>query len=287
MFPYKRTYARHWKYRNVNIIEPAIKKYFIYRYMPLSIFRKCVKSGEFRFKEPSEWPDRFESRFYTAEYTNPAKRMIKPQHVFAFCTTQERDCDPSWSQYASGEPTIQIKINRQKWLNALNAWAQTNHSTIYEGVVNYDLNESHISILHNSIHKLCNGTVKPVAGHQQIFGVFDLHSYFSLLLFKRKAYKYEQEVRYFVVPRINSQQKRYIDIKVFDFELIEEIRYSRAISKIHLYMLVCLMKKKGIGVNINFKTGGNINVKGKEIPIRPFDINEGTYADHDHHIVIN
>ena len=141
MTRYKLTFKPHSNYSKIHISGELNGKVFIYRYMPFSVFIKCLCTKTFRFNEPSQWPDQFESRFYNATYSSPKNDLI-PHKVFAFCTTAKRDCEPSWSIYASNEPTIQIKINRSKWLSSLNKWNKDKKNskfTIYDSKVNYDV----------------------------------------------------------------------------------------------------------------------------------------------------
>lgn len=280
MTKYKQTFKKHHKYKIHTAVET--NKTYVYRYMSYSTFIRCLLSGAFRFSEPSQWPDKFESRFYNAIYTPPKKDII-PYKVYAFCTTAERDCEPSWSIYASGEPTIQIKINRKKWLKLLNNWKNDNENfTIFEAPVNYDLQESHIA----NIHKPgCNR-------HNELFHDFDLDSYLSLLLLKRKAYNYEQEIRYFLVLPNNEQNKNisntYLDIAVFNTDIIEEIRFSPQLSVSNLSQILIIFEKDGWTIPLQpFKLKNIIIEKNSEkIKLCAFDISEGTYADFSEPIII-
>jgi hypothetical protein len=279
MTKYKQTFKKHRKYKIHTAVET--NKTHVYRYMSYSTFIRCLSDKTFRFSEPSQWPDKFESRFYSAQYTSPKNKKI-PHKVFAFCTTAVRDCEASWSIYASGEPTIQIKINRQEWLKLLNNWKADNKNfTIFEAPVNYDLQESHIA----NIHK------PPMTGHHELFHKFDLYSYLSLLLLKRKAYSYEQEIRYFLVLQKNTEQNisnTYLDIAVFTTDIIEEIRFSPQLSVSNLSQILTIFKEDGWSIPLQpFKLENIIIEKNsKKIKLCAFDISEGTYADFSQPIII-
>lgn len=285
MTRYKLTFKPHSDYSKIHISGELNGKVFIYRYMPFSVFIKCLCTKTFRFNEPSQWPDQFESRFYNATYSSPKNDLI-PHKVFAFCTTAKRDCEPSWSIYASNEPTIQIKINRSKWLSSLNKWNKDKKNskfTIYESKVNYDLKEAHIAVIHkpNFVNKKNN--LQKTKGYDILFKNFDLDSYLSLLLLKRMAYSYEDEIRYMIVQQhkeeIDSKDEKYLDLPIFDFDFIKEIRFSPQLSLCQLCKILTIFEGNGW---VPQQTGIKkviLKKDNKEIPLYAFDILEGTYAD--------
>ena len=264
MVKYKRTSERHSQLKNVYLIEDKVTLRYIYRYIPLATLTQSIE-----FKEPSQWWDEFEKRFYCAEY-NQQKYPGYPKKLFALCTTAERDSEAGWKMYKHTEdPLIQIKINRKKFIEALSLYYKNKDVAIYEGKVNYDIKEAHISILHMpSYTKTIKEVEKiyPVKGHDEIFNNFDMDSYLSLLLLKRDAYSYENEIRYFIVPLDEEcNNKDIIPIKGKNWlDFVEEIRCSPA------------DKNKVLEV-----IEGYNNIK-----LSVFNINKGTYSD-DEKIIIN
>lgn len=244
---------QHSRLKNVFLFEDKVTLRYIYRYISLSSLTKPIE-----FKEPSLWPDKFESRFYCAKY-DQQKYPAFPRKIFALCTTANRDSEPSWKMYKQpNEPLIQIKINRKKFLEYLNQFAQSKAMILYEGKVNYDLNEHHISILHlPNYTRIVKGVPQnyEVKGHKQLFDNFDMNSFLSLLLLKRKAYDYENEVRYFLVPSEKSNIGNIITLDINWLSFVEEIRcYPQDVDIV----------KNEICDNIK---------------ITPIDINKGTYID--------
>ena len=108
--------------------------------------------------------------------------------------------------------------------------------------------------------------IYPVKGHDEIFNNFDMDSYLSLLLLKRDAYSYENEIRYFIVPLDEecNNNKDIIPIKGKNWlDFVEEIRCSPADKdKVHEV------------------------IKGYNIKLSDFNINKGTYIN-DENIIIN
>ena len=247
---YKQT-SKEMKSRNVYSIGQTNSKWFIYRYMPLEAFKACLTSGQVRFAEPSTWNDEYEKRFYNADYDTQLKAPANTHpRLFAFCATIEKESEPGWKMYSSCQPAVEIKINRKKWLKALSAVAKQQAIKIYEGQVNYDIKPSHIQILHKATYQKKGTAIPyPVTGHDELFRPFDLDSYLSLLLIKRKAFDYEKEMRYLAIPEV-APQDQFIFFDIAWAEIIEEIRVSTSISLEAYYDLQELLKQKGISPDI-------------------------------------
>lgn len=241
--------------------------------MPLETFKTCLTSGQVRFAEPSTWNDEYEKRFYNADYNTQLKAPANTHpRLFAFCATFEKESEPGWKMYSNCQPAVELKINRTKWLEALSVIAKHQNIKFFEGQVNYDIKPSHIQILHKATHlrmKKGTETSYPVTGHDVLFRPFDLDSYLSLLLIKRKAFDYEKELRYFAIPEVAPQEKyMYFDIPWA--EIIEEIRLSDSISikepKEHKNFqdLQDLLKKHGISPDILSEYNINKDYKNKD-----------------------
>lgn len=223
---YKRKLSRLKSFSHIYSLDtPICRKRYLYHYISIkhaiTMFSKTTNN--LRFVEPSIWTDSFEKRFYTADYNTllHASADAYPR-LYAFCNTIQKDSVPSWKMYSSGsEKTIQLKINRSNWLKELNRIATQYECFVYEGLVSYELSEAHLAILHQANYSR-GSKIYPVSGHDKLFSKFDLTSYLSLLLFKRDAYKWEDEIRYFLIP--NSVEESELFISIDWNEVIEEVR---------------------------------------------------------------
>lgn len=287
---YKHSFSQHWKFPHIYVDDVNKKISYIYRYMSWKIFMKCIREESFRFVEPSIWPDKFESLFYRAKYNFNGSENIIPSKVYALCTTRERDCEPSWNSYASKEMTIQIKINRLKWLESLNQWNKKDGNIeykIYEGTINYDVKEAHLAVLSQPTFSI-NENAYTTSGQGELFSNFDINSYISLLLLKRKAYSYENEIRYFLIPPQDKiLEENYFEPKVFNTDIIEEIRYSPKLPKCMFCAMIFALKNKGWKIESQNVRKTIVEKNGHKILIHSFDINTGTYVDFNTPLVIN
>ena len=74
----------------------------VYKYMTLEAFLTSLYCRTWRFFEPSKWNDKFEQRFYCANYTIPTAIGNTPQ-LFATCVTRERNSEAAWKVYSHGQ----------------------------------------------------------------------------------------------------------------------------------------------------------------------------------------
>lgn len=174
---------------------------FIYKYMDLEAFIVSLATASIRFVEPVQWQDKSEGRFYNASYVNVPTAKGNTPAVLASCFSYAPVNESAWRLYSHaktglGARCVKLKISkklfRQEILQGNRGYA------LYEGLVNYSLDNFQLNNLHR--RQLPNGN--PNKLYNEVFDGFDLASYLSLLLVKRQAFAHEQELRYFMVPDV-------------------------------------------------------------------------------------
>lgn len=220
----------------------------IYKYMTLETFMTCLYTGTWRFFEPNKWQDKYERRFYCAEYQFPNTHEAAPK-LFATCATRERNSEASWKVYAGGtglsQHCLQLELNLVEFRKQL----QASDFLLEEKVVTYE-HDGYIENLH-----------KPDDSNYQLyFQPFSRRNFISLLSLKRKAYEYEKEVRFFLIPkdpqgeRSHGKQKSdYQDIPIEWTKLIKSARIDKYCSPAELKSLqqACF----AAGINPKFSCG--------------------------------
>ncbi len=189
----------------------------LFKYMTIKSALTCLEDGNIMFQEPSQWKDQFESRFYCADYSSLPFFAQHPEWVnklFACCFTTNPQCEAAWKMYGSDfgrddeRFCVRLKINRNALRNCLNHYALTNDMRVYEGKVNYGMTNYTIEHLHELQLVKRNGEQVNNADYKKYFHNFQFADYLRLLLIKRKAFKYEDEFRTFLVPNENMLQKK-------------------------------------------------------------------------------
>ncbi len=216
----------------------------LYKYMTLDAFIQCIENGSIMFQEPSGWNDQFEKRFYNANYKNVTRRVEDYPKVFATCLTETKDSEAPWKVYSSQNKglgrCIQIEINLEKFRQQLYAFASSNGFDVYEGKVLYGLDETEIMNLHT----------KKSPFFKLFFNTFNLNHFLWLLFIKRPAYKYEDEVRFFLVPRVTESrnkrrpERKYVPVSWGD--LIREVRIDENCSDSEKLVINRICEENGI-----------------------------------------
>lgn len=221
------------------------KQMYMYKYMDIETAIKCLKGRNIMFVEPILWPDKYESRFYTANYSKIVKDFnnITPK-LYACCFTFSRASEAAWKTY-SYEKTglasrcVQFRINKRLFREALNMHAKDNDCKIYEGPIDYSLTDDQINRLH-----------LPSSGYlyDSIFNNnFSFHNYLSLLLIKRQAFNYENEYRYFIVPNDGKANDRIFPTIPWS-SMIVDVKVDKKCSNIEIEILSTYLKENGIEI---------------------------------------
>lgn len=162
----------------------------LYKYMNVKYAIEFLKTGNFLMNEPSAWSDPYEKRFYTADYGNI--KGFKPHRIYCSCFTQKVSNEAAWRMYGSRDTgiasrTIRFEFRRSTLLQALDYGLRSGN--IYIGNALYDYTSKQIDGMHLQKNPL----------YSRYFRNFSLDKFLNLLLIKRKAFDYEQEVRMFLV----------------------------------------------------------------------------------------
>ena len=224
---------------------------FIYKYMNLEAAIMSLTNGTIRFVEPHTWQDKFEGRFYNASYAQVKGAAGNTPPVLACCLTHAPVNEAAWRVYSSGEKglgahCVQFKINKKAFREAVAK--NSKGFCLYEGLVNYELDEYEIQHLHQRY----TPSGKDNELYLQFFQDFDLASYLSLLLIKRQAFRHEQELRYFLVPGEDEMELKgdlvSKDIKVQWKDFLVDVKVDEGCSDLEMAILSNALKLQGIAI---------------------------------------
>ncbi len=223
-------------------LQPFCKNKAVYKYMDLETAIICLSSGTIRFSEPTLWPDKYEGRFYTADYTNVCTDKSCTPKLYACCFTCNKTSEAAWSIYSRGKTGIgnrcvQFQIDIAQLRKALNAYCKEQKATLYEARIDYRISEEIINGIHRSSSPY----------YQIFFKNFTLNSYLSLLSIKRSAFYDENELRYFIVPNDQNLHQK-LDISLSWKELIKAIYIDDKMSDIEKKILRSYCQEAGLTI---------------------------------------
>ncbi len=271
------TPARQIAYRYTEDIEGKISlskeemRYTkVFRYMTLDAFLTSLYCGTWRFFEPSKWKDKFEQRFYCANYTLSAAIGKTPQ-LFATCVTRVKNSEAAWKVYSNGQGLGAHCLQLELDIVELRKQLRASGLRFEEKLIIYEP-ENVIMDLHKKR--------KPY--YKKYFGSFTLDSFLNLLSLKRDAYTYEQELRFFIIPmnggrRNKCKKAQYQDMKIDWSRVITKVRIDKKCSDAELVSIqrACI----SIGINPvikNYTFIGNIVPPAgiKDVEFERFDIDD-------------
>lgn len=257
---------------DISVTKEEMRYTKVYKYMTLDAFLTSLYRKNWRFFEPSKWNDKFEQRFYCANYTFPAAKNNTPQ-LFATCVTRAKNSEAAWKVYSHGQGLgahcLQIELDIVDLRKQLRASG-------------YRFEEKPVVYKHENLilelHKKKN------AYYKEYFNSFTLDSFLRLLSLKRDAYTYEQELRLFLIPlkggkRNTCKKAQSKDIKINWDTVITKVRVDKKCSDAELASIreACLF----VGINPIIKNYTFIdnarNIAGlklKDVEFERYDIDD-------------
>ncbi|MBQ8807313.1 MAG: DUF2971 domain-containing protein [Bacteroidaceae bacterium] len=163
----------------------------IFKYMSLSYAIDTIRKDTLWFSDPEEWNDPYESYFMNNAYVNANNPFDFPlkEKVYASCFTMVSNSEAQWKAYCDQGISIRFDILRDEFLLALD---RLSHKyDVYIG-----------KVIYLPTHKLNNLNVPAVLnamGNPPVTN--DIEKALYLMLCKRVAFSYEQEIRVFLIPK--------------------------------------------------------------------------------------
>jgi hypothetical protein len=162
----------------------------VFKYMPLNRFVNSIKEKNLVFVSPNAWYDPFEQLYYGIDCSS---RGYKTENIACMCVSEKSSTneDASWRVYSeSNDKAVRISFDYDKLLQLLEEYASNKGFEVYIGKVDYSLKKDEIKKLY--LHTSDN--------HLKYFpNEMTREHYLSLMLLKRTAFRYENEVRIFLV----------------------------------------------------------------------------------------
>lgn len=174
-----------------NLVNCNILSKSLYKYMKLSRVLEMLKDKTITFVSPELWNDPYETKYLKTDYS--AIGYIRPEQIYCFCARADNASEEaSWNIYsnAQDDPLIKLSIKTLTFLDYIKNYAAKHNCHVYYSKVNYDLKTADIAELYKTDNKY----------HLEYFDEFDEEKYIKVMSLKRQAFKYENEIRLFVVP---------------------------------------------------------------------------------------
>lgn len=223
------------------------KKYYttVYKYMTIEAFLISLYTKTWRFFEPSKWNDKYEQRFYCANYQIDGAKNATPQ-LFATCVTREKNSEAAWKVYSHGQGLGSHCVQLELDIDKLRSELRNSGLTIAEKPVEYK-DEKYILDLHIE---------EKSKDYTKYFTSFSVEKFLKLLTLKREAYNYEQEVRLFAIPKDYTERSmgnnsRYKDLAIDWSKVIRKVRIDKTCTDAELISIQQACFSVGINPVVN------------------------------------
>lgn len=208
-----------------------LSKTLLYKYMPLERVLEMLTNQTLWFANPTIWKDPFEKRFIENKYEIDGAQREFPwkNRVYCMCATQTATSEAYWNAYSANEIGVSIKFNRKNLLAELDRLAALGNR-IYIGKVEYQ--QTQIIKRRLTSNTFLNPTGKPITS----LGKEDLKV--RLLLLKRLAYQYENELRFFIIrDKAAKQDGTILKYNIDNTNLIDSIALDPRIGSLTVELL--------------------------------------------------
>lgn len=208
-----------------------LSKKLLYKYMPLERVLEMLTNKTIWFANPTIWKDPFEKRFIENMYNIDGVQRQYPwkDRVYCMCATQTATSEAYWNAYSAGEIGVSIKFNRQNLLNELDRLAAAGNR-IYIGKVQYQQTQNIKAALSGNAFLNPSGIPITSLGKEELK--------VKLLLLKRLAYQYENELRFLIVRgRAAKQAGTLLKYTIPNTDLIDSISLDPRIGPLTIELL--------------------------------------------------
>ena len=170
----------------------------LFKHMPLVYALDLLQNCRLWFASPETWTDPFEQRFYSAQYENPSGTGVTPfpwkGKVFCTCFTTRAASEAHWKR--GSDDSVMLHFSREKLLRLLKNLPNDLH--VYIGKVEY-MQTKEIQV--SELSKIPFKRIRP--------SVTNIDNYCArLLLLKRNAFLYEEEIRVMIFNKNATYQQK-------------------------------------------------------------------------------
>lgn len=198
----------------------------LYRYTSIERFVEALDSTQFTFVNPSLWSDPYEKFYLKREFLLRNKAVMMPAHdkIYAVCMSGTYESEAFWKVYAPLEDGVRLTISGRKLLE--NFLDKIPDSDIFIGKVNYQSKIQFFKVT-PPLEKLISEFKQNVIGEEQM----------KLLLKKRNAFAYENELRIVVVPHCKKGDRKLLRWPCHLGDIMNDVTIDPRITRDHASLL--------------------------------------------------
>lgn len=196
----------------------------VYHHTTIDRFSGMLNLKKLIFVNPASWNDPFEKFFYEREFSLMGKKIQLPirNNLYSLCVTGTGSSEAFWKVYSPMENGIRLTFDMNKFIKEF--LGKIKNAEIHIGKVNYKSTKEFHKLMENTqnlITELNDSKIGPT----QI----------NLMIQKRKAFEYEDELRIMIIPNRRNKSLNYkinADIKNFTIDYLLDPRVGKNHAKL-------------------------------------------------------
>lgn len=181
---------------------------YLYHMLQWPHAKEILESGRFRLSRVDSWEDWYEKRWRTRIFGESGTSSVV--QAYGLCWTTRRFDEPFWrlAAFRRNHPIVRIRCSVRALVNALGTLNEDSVGRIFLGKVRYRREND----------------VKALASRSRIESSGGLEVAGNLLLHKRRAFRFEREVRLLWLDR--NPPKECVNIPVSPEGVVSEVMIS-------------------------------------------------------------
>lgn len=184
----------------------------LYRFTSIERLVHGLDNELFTFVNPELWSDPYEKFYFKRRFIVDGKTQLMPAHnrLYAVCMSGTYESEAFWKVYAPEEDGVRVTISVRRLLEEF--LDKITDADVYIGKVNYQTTRDFF-VLPKQRSRLIDEFSTGRIGEEQL----------KLILKKRKAFAYENEIRIMVVPHEEQTNKKVMHLPLYYGDIVRDV----------------------------------------------------------------
>ncbi|GAA6205379.1 DUF2971 domain-containing protein [Thalassotalea sp. SU-HH00458] len=208
----------------------------LYRVFSIERLLELFTKKELTLVKPSAWDDPFENYILNATAVNENGTTFTfdvREHIYGQCWSETRESDAMWRIYSPNITGVKIRTTIGKLNDSFKLNYEINPQQIFIGKVAYQSQKDLILRAENRIEMQ-----KQLVSNKTV-------GFAKTLLFKRKEFSHENEVRIICIYEKSSQGEPLYSVKIDPYKLIDQVVFDPRIDQELFKVYQAHLKKIG------------------------------------------
>lgn len=203
----------------------------LYRFVPVERLLQILIEKQITFVNPELWEDPFEKMYISGTYNVAGTKKTWPlrNKIFSLCWTKTAASEAFWKGYTPLNDGVRISLNTEKFAYYLESFHEVD---VYVGRVDYRLTNDILRYKKDKDYmrnKLLSDNP---------------YENLELLLLKRKTFKYEDEIRFILIPRKKIKENKFYHVPLNPIDFFMDFQLHPRLGLYHAEIIRDYLKRE-------------------------------------------